>query len=326
MKPILSIVIPSYQNDIALRQVIENILTVCASQELEEDVEVYVEAHSCSKFKENYLKNIKAKNFRYRSTKEYFEFDENIERSLLNSKGEYIWLLGDEENITSIGLAEIMSVIRKDKSLNVIVVGAQEIKSTSDWNQVTYANEKTQSFNNLSDFGKSLSKRIGFISCLIFNREALETKDMIPEKVKNIGFYHIALLLTYLRSCKNMDSIFIPHPCFSYIKDIREKDPKFIKDRLIVNAFSYKKVYEETLPKHVSGIFIENIIIRFVPYIFKDKLNKPSIKIYLKIFNQYRSYLKSYTYILPVIIFPTFLLKILQKIINFIRMINNWVL
>ena len=209
----LSIAIPTWNRAPRLEKLLDSILF--QTKELKGEVEICVSDNNSS---DNTMEIVTGFQKKYPGLINYNKNKENIgaERNMLllmeMAKGDFIWLMGDDDLITSNGLNEVINFIKKNKEekIGLIVVKLESYfinKSTGQ--KIIFGNsfdkDKPEIFKiDKKDIIGLNFPEIAFISVLIFNNRLL-SKIMMEDRVlieQGIGTKHIHMILFALMFLK----------------------------------------------------------------------------------------------------------------------------
>lgn len=116
---ILTITIPTYNGEVTIRSTLDSV--VC---QLEEGVEIVVSDNASTdrtgEIVHEYL--LKYSNLHYFRNDENLGFDRNVDLVVQRSKGEYVWLLGDDDEIVFGGIKKVLMVLQNNNNLAAIYV------------------------------------------------------------------------------------------------------------------------------------------------------------------------------------------------------------
>lgn len=126
-KILLSIAIPTHNRAAYLEKLLNNILP--QAKELEERVEICISNNDSTDNTQEVVMNFKEKYpglINYNKNKKNLGFDRNILKVIKMSKGNFVWLFGDDDLMIPTGLKEVISFIKKNCKENTALVSLRE--------------------------------------------------------------------------------------------------------------------------------------------------------------------------------------------------------
>lgn len=348
-KILLSIAIPTYNRASFLEKLLTNVLA--QARELKGEVEVCVSNNGSTdnteeiinKFKEKYPDLIK-----YNQNKENLGLDRNLLKVMEMSSGDFVWTIGDDDNIVDNGLAEVVNLIKKiPKEKTGLIVLKREVyfvdnktnekiiyHTTFDKNQ-----PETYKIDKKDIIGIRFPK-ITFISVLVFNNKII--KEMFREDraiiEKGIGSENIHMPLFCLMFLKyphingiafNKKIVSSELPCYKF----------FIEERFMSNYKKSRELHQLLLSNKYMNDYYAPLIIEQ-----DKKLRRPFIMIMimlkafesfnyssysgcLKLFFKYSTFIDSLLFSLvfsALFLFPSNFLRFIYKVLLMIRHGKNW--
>lgn len=189
-KPLLSICIPTYNRADFLPTCIESIVVQFKNAEVLDKVEIVISDNGSTDNTEEVVKSFQKKypNIFYRKNAINLGYDKNALELVPFAKGEYCWMLGDDDALFEGSLAYVLNILTKHKfgylMANAWGYDHQLIKPVVSKPNLHIS--KDLEFSKLSDFVKSIDNYtnlvgyFGGLSCQIFKREvwlSLSGKD-----------------------------------------------------------------------------------------------------------------------------------------------------
>lgn len=181
----LTIAIPTFNGGCTIERALQSVLSQAAP-----NVEVIV-SDNCS---EDATHSLVAKYLEKYECLKYFNnnknvgYDRNVDLAMQRAKGDFVWLLGDDDIILPGGVLEILNVISANPESGVIYVNCPHpIKLLKGADGVCYTGD---------DFFARTRFKSGFISTNVFNRKLWS--DVNVSKYFDTGWIHIGFLIEAL--------------------------------------------------------------------------------------------------------------------------------
>jgi abequosyltransferase len=244
----------------------------------------------------------------------YFRWDENkgADRNFIKvvelASGEYCWLMGSDDVIEDGSINYVLNLKLKIKTRPISVIHFKEDFVLSDINLIF----------------KYLFGYFGYISGQVINRKLWN--KVLEENKEVIANYFNAYVHVYLIS-----KMILKNPLWGYINEKlvgwRSANDSFLSElgvlkRMYIDIIGYEKISGDVLGR-------DNLLYKFLneqilkvhvrSHILNIKLNngleyKNLLEVLKICFKYYKRYLYFYYFVLPLLITPTFVLKIIRFI------------
>ena len=166
----LSICIPTYNRLRFLKELVPSILCQLEGMQVG-DVELVVSDNASTDGTADYLRSIDDTHLRWWTNEENIGGDRNFLKCVVEAKGEYVWLFGDDDLIPDDSVARVLNFLRRNNpSLLISVDYDVEPRLYGDYCEL------------LADFGDNLVLTHTLISANIFKRELFDM-DLAVEKL-----------------------------------------------------------------------------------------------------------------------------------------------
>jgi glycosyltransferase involved in cell wall biosynthesis len=200
---VLTVAIPTFNGAATLNKALDSVMS-----ELEAGVEVLV-VDNCS---DQDLKAIfsehagRYNNLRYLRNSENIGFDRNVDLAMREAKGDFVWVLGDDDIILPGGIREVLSIIAANPESGAIYVDCPHpIKLPKGAEGVCRGGD---------DFFARTRFKNGFVSTNVFNKKLWSEVDV--SKYLDTGWVHMGFLMEAL---PRSPSYVTEHMCVDYIRD-----------------------------------------------------------------------------------------------------------
>lgn len=160
---LLSICIPTYNRYYSLKNCLKSIylsskktnlpFEICISDNSYSNKNLCLVNDYINKININYKKN----SYNLGRTKNYLQ-------ASLMAKGEYIWLLGDDDLLLDISLNEIKNLLTTHKNVDFFYINSFNLKSPNNNLQLNYSNLKSKKLKKFSQY--HLSKKLRFFDLI----------------------------------------------------------------------------------------------------------------------------------------------------------------
>lgn len=207
MSRILSICIPTYNRVDFLKQSVESI--ICSIEFSNADVEIVISDNCSSDNTENYCKYLTQK---YSFIK-YFRNDENVVElnfyfCIQRATSKFVWVFGDDDLISNNAISEVLNYITKGHNLLILNYSIYDEKVENILKKNYLSISQNQVINNHDELLMRLNLKLGFISCVIFQRaDYLKMSLEIYDRYRTYGFAFLYGLLNAVY--KNTNAIII---------------------------------------------------------------------------------------------------------------------
>lgn len=330
----LSICIPTYNRGNFLPDLFESIIKQFCDIE-EESIEIVVSDNASTDNTTeviNRYKN-KFKNFVYFRWEKNMGADRNFLKVVDLSSGEYCWLMGSDDIMLDGGLRKVINFIKLNPKITGLSVNRHaysfDLKKIIRERPVLKKVTQDIIFKDLSVL--CLFDYWGYLSGQIIRKQLWD--NILFEEHGNIENYFNAYVHVYVITkmvLKNTHWGFISGPCVGW----RSGNDSFLTDlgyykRLKLDVTGYEKILKDIFGKK-SKIYKQlnqKILKVHVKYgLLGIKLNQPSLKVNLNTFKLLYDYYKGYPFFwffnVPLLLTPSFLLKILRMIYR--KTLKKW--
>ncbi len=169
MKPLLSILIPTYNRSIETSRALRSILSQLDG-ELAEKVRVIVSDNASSDDTQTALRSF-GENITYIRQEQNIGADANFAYLLENSSSKYKWIFGSDDLLLKGALSSIVSVLETYPDIGLLhIKGMSSLEPSLDDRAVV---KRLRLQSNKSHFIEDVSVMIAFITANIFNSELL---------------------------------------------------------------------------------------------------------------------------------------------------------
>jgi len=310
---LLSICIPTYNRATFLAQCLDSILL--SIKGFENDVEIIISDNAST---DNTQDVIAAYKERFQLIKcnrnNENKIDENFWIVAKLSKGKFIWLLGDKRNLFEDSIRKILKEIKSGYNLiitNFTLYSENEQKIVKE---KSYEVDEDIVFNNHNQLLKYFGLELGHISQVVFNRNMLDFTNY-EEYMQYLKSGWSFLYVIY-KGVFNATNVIFLNESF-YIKKAKMLKYDWVKPFVVGSAFILDKIerigYDIKIVSYARNKTIRHYII---PHLIYDKKNNAAkLSRYGCIYSNYKSSSSFWLYCLPIILIPSFLIKL----ISFIR-------
>jgi len=208
---ILSILIPTFNRQNALKITIENFVNQIIENNFQNEIELIVSDNASTDNTSDLLKEYKNKYpqfFQYNINNENLGYGGNIKTLEKLSNGDYLWFCGDDDIYNENILEIIQKIIKKNKPTYIHINYSDKQLNES---KLKYKEKDTEIINTKSQLFRKIKSSPGFVSCNIFERE-----NYFKIKTDNLIWRHYCKLLNYpeeIKSvCYKQNSIFVNRP------------------------------------------------------------------------------------------------------------------
>jgi glycosyltransferase involved in cell wall biosynthesis len=115
----LTIAIPTYNGEATIRGALDSVVS-----QIEDGVEIVISDNASTDKTAKIIREYQLKyfNLHYFCNNENLGFDLNVDMAVRKSEGEYVWLLGDDDEIAPGGIKKVLKVLQNNNSLAAIYV------------------------------------------------------------------------------------------------------------------------------------------------------------------------------------------------------------
>lgn len=280
----LSIGIPTYNRC----DYLDRLLSLLFEEEKISEVEIVISDNASEDSTESIVKKWQKKllNINYVKNKKNIGFDRNLENTIKNANGEYIWILGDDDGIVHGSLSKLLDSINTEEDvliLNGFFCNSNlEILRNRNGVEVQENVEfKVEKIEDLVSYVKLIKNDISFlfafISGLVINRK--KWVDTISKEMEfnRTGYDHVFIVISILSKGGN----------FKYLKDnyylaaesmneyAKEPGKHFLLDVECFYKFFNFYTQNQILRKEIGRVFKNSsTVIKFVNLInYSKKIN-----------------------------------------------------
>ena len=322
-KPILSIVIPTYNRKIFLEECLQHVIL-----QIEDGVEVIVCDNASTddtyEFMHEYCK--KYSFIRYLRNERNIGPDGNFLRCLKEGKGQYIHLLSDDDILLDGSVRKIKECILNFGEISFIYLNVKvfeneyEIKKCGD---ALFNEGKDILFTNKNLFVEQLGIFATFVSAMIFNKKIFN-KINNPEQYLGTNLLQTHILFNVVAIKQR--AILISNPCIA-ARDGNNGRLNLYK----VFAHNWKKVLFDTgikkgyKKKSLKNIYSSTIKFFLRGWIIRMKTKNTNFEStgYGLLFKETYKYPVAWIYLYPIILMPPYLIKILYKAYKQVRRVSK---
>jgi len=319
-KWLLSICIPSYNREILLKGLIENILEELKKSKCFQDLQIVI-VDGCStdnteQMVEGFLNCINIKYFK-REKKE--GIDKDILKCIEIADGEFCWLFSDDDRFMPGAIEIVLSELKKNRDLNGAFCNRVSYDSnmeklvaeTRDWPSVYFCENKI--FSNKTECFKYLGMDLGFISSQIVKRAAWQK---VTEKEDFKDLHQTCYLMFHIIG-KMMDKkfnwLYINTPLLKQ----RTGNDSFLKSKGVINRqliehenFSKLVLLHYDRKSKEYYLFFKKMVNRLPRVIANLKSQKldygTQMQLFFLFLEKYHHYPLFWLKVAPLFLFPNF--------------------
>ena len=316
IKPLLTIGIPIFNGGNYLAETLDSIVNqidkyllnkieIIISDNASEDNTKKVSLDYCCSYE--YIK--------YFENNENVGFDRNIDLIFKRSSGEFVWLLGDDDEIKKGGIQKVLDLILSKPELSVIFINYD--------NTLRVREKGVKIFNNSEDFLYNSMFKIGFLSCNIVKGN---NWNKINSSIYfGSGWIHVAVILEIL-GIKNTVSAIISD--YLVIQGRKKKEQSWgSKGTFIFTGLALVDILKKKMPElqysqkaiNFSISIIKRGYPRSIPLAKAKGLRFNKI-LFRRFYNCYKNYPSFWFFDLVLLAIPNIVYFVIAKIIKiFIR-------
>jgi len=315
---IISICIPIYNGEYTIEGTLKSILNDLSGNE--DKIEIIISDNCSTDNTLNILSNyIKKYDFiKYFINESNLGFDRNIDKIINLASTDYVWFVGDDDELDKGSIAKVVDVIKNNENLKSICINY----SIYDRIKEKYISEKVIGidqdilFKHPNDFLSKLGYYPNFVSSLIINKS--NYKSDLYKKHYDSQWFHYFVLYDIIKDGK---SYFISHP-FVINKGYEANGPNSankagVSVKIFLRLLNYifnldEKYYEESTKNKI----INNSVFFLAKKVSSARrlgltLNKEIIK---KLFQLFKNNIYLYLLIFPIYFLPKFIHSLIYKI------------
>tara|TARA_B110000003_G_scaffold196914_1_gene195568 strand:- start:3030 stop:3962 length:933 start_codon:yes stop_codon:yes gene_type:complete len=304
----LSIIIASYNREIYLKQILNDLSSSKQFKLINLTLVLY---NNCDYLSDNFFKKLsKFKNIKIIRENNSLSFQNRFIKYIKKSKSNFTWYISDDDRIYINSLSKILNFLKKNSNIDGLTL-SYDSKIEKKINNKIFNFKKTKLKQRNFDINKDYYM-IGFISSQIYNTKIIK-KFLIKKNFKYLNAYiHTNFLLNHTTNWKIIENKIV----IFRVGNLDNKSGKHLSKRLNYE-FTYlpalKKNFKNQYPilfekiffKHlISWIRLNKILNGIVSTLRIININKRLIKLNIKILLT----------LLLILLLPNFLLKKLNKI------------
>lgn len=188
--PLLSVCIPTYNRAPLLREALEAVAAQ-GDADLFASVEVSVSDNASADDTEPVVREFAAchpeMNLRYHRHPESVSPDRNILGVAMQARGEFVWILGDDDLVLPGALAKLLSLIREHPEMGAFCLNLAAFTHTlADLEPPAFSLREDRALADPNEALEFLGTWITFLSVLAFRREILLKQDYLQRTDTNI--------------------------------------------------------------------------------------------------------------------------------------------
>lgn len=314
----LSFCIPTYQRRFYLEETLSSIFS-----QMQEDIEIVIADNHSTDGTEDYVHELQEcySNIRYYRWKESVECGKNLLKAVELAAGEYCWLMTDDDRVEEGGVETVMSLLRKYPSLtgvSVDVEGYDRYLKCKKKIRYSHKIKAEKLFEDAEEIFQELGAWFGFWSAHIIKRKKWEEVVATKEHICFLGYHHLYIMLKMAKESPRW--FFIDKRCVGY----RSNNESFVGEygrlkRFEIDAFSYTtiglKLFKRSSVKKVNTLVLNQLLFWQLYTLKFDSSNIKLLKEILKIsFSYYKTYSSFWYRFIPLILFPSSLLRSIRFI------------
>jgi abequosyltransferase len=309
-QPLLSICIPTYNRASFLAPCLDSILL--SIKGFENEVEIIISDNASSDNTQDVVAIYKEKSpFILYNLNNENKIDENFWIAATLAKGKFIWLLGDNRNLFEDSIRRILKEIEAGYNLIITNFTLYSENDKKIVKEKYYGVDKNIVFNNHNHLLKYFGIGLGHISQVIFDRNVLNFTSYV-EYMQFVKSGWPFLYLVYKGVFKNTNAVFLNESF--YLKKAKMIKCDWEKHFVIGSAFILNRIkeigYDNKMVSQARNKTIKHYIIPLLVY--DKKNNSAKFSRYSSIYRNYKSSSSFWLYCLPIIMTPSFLIKLIS--------------
>lgn len=313
----LSFAIPTYNGARYIREALDGIIS--QFDNIEENIEIVISDNASVDQTPEIIREYQKKHsfIRYFRNKENLGPDKNCYLAVQRSRGEFVWLFSDDDELRPGAIKKVLNVLKANKNLAAIFVNFRSydaILKQYDAPPVLRI-QKDRLFERADDFLSQVQLKATFVSSLVVCRSLWEAAK--PEEYIGSNCLHYATLLTLIKGrCSYcIAEPYVKHmarPGYIRSGDSAERSMRCIITWMKVINGLFKKGYAKTSINKVKRAFLRHLPMELIVHkknglILKKELIKEMIA-------QFKFYPSFWLIDLPLLLVPNFFHKIAFKI------------
>lgn len=272
--PVLSICIPTYNRAVYLREAVESVLRQI-NEVNRTKVEIVISDNASDDSTNEYAQGLRAGALsivRYQRNEHNVEFDHNCLKVVGLARGEYCWLLGDDDQLTPGAVDRILSEIEKNPDIDIFICNRSEYGPDMRQERV-FIPEFTDLKDTIYDFTKitaidylrAIRNVMGLFNCIstqVFRRDKwLATAD--KEKKIGSGYIHVYIMMAILWAQLKGKLKYLAAPLVKIRLDNERliPDNKFTR-RLAMEVVHYHAFAQQVLVDSSAVRLVDKIVLR----------------------------------------------------------------
>ena len=303
-KIILSIVIPTFNGEITIIRALESILT-----QTDKNIEIVV-SDNCSddETPSLVLKMVSEYRFiKYFRNEKNMGYDRNVDIAVKKSRGDFIWLLGDDDVILLGGIKEILDIITFNPQVGVIYANYP--------NSIKLDKNITGLCFNGDEFFDRNKFKSGFLSSNIFSRELWMKTNV--SKYFDSGWIHVGFINEAVPKC---ESYVTEKLCVDQMRDLGTimkwggngtfiyTGLELVKIYSLMSSLTYSRKTRRKAYWTIKGGYWKNIPLA------KAQGFEVDIKVMKEFFILYKYFISFWLFDIPILFMPQFFYKKLLAI------------
>ncbi len=240
-QPFLSICIPTYARSGPLGQVLESI----ASQ-VTDEVEVLVAEDPSDEDATAVIERMRAliPGLQYSRNPERLKFDLNLLRLLGRARGDYCWLLSDDDIVEPGAVKSVLGGLRQYGPVTGATVNRNNYDSTLTERIYgrPFRQQETRIFHGADEMFIGLLDQIGLLSCQIFRRDLCLRVTASPEVQSFVGSGYVQLYVMMRMMALDPSWLFLADKCIGWRADNDSFAERGHLGRLRMDMEGYERV------------------------------------------------------------------------------------
>jgi len=186
---LLSIAIPTYNR----AKFLDELLNSIDIKGIEDFIEILIIDNASTDNTQEIVSKYNHLNVRYIRNEKNIGPDNNFKKCIKESKGKYVWLLGDDEILLPNSLQRIIKLLQKLKGIGLIYLRPCKFQVGSEINKDCFSKKSELNYMIYKDYNEFLAKvsiYITFISANIINKDLILSHINL-EDLENNQFVHV---------------------------------------------------------------------------------------------------------------------------------------